>query len=381
MMQMRKRLASLALALAMALALAVPAFAAEGDVPVGSYTVDLDKPNTAEMGVYGEFTVRYLTSSRSYDEPQPREDITRTLPQGSEFTWEELRSSYTTYFRFFTDLDNDGTYDERLVVRESGKYALAPYEEKYASSLAQISGKPQSADTFAAMLEEMGGELSKDIGVMTLTISSDSLCQFFGGSTLFEWGVMRGGGSDVIAKGTMLFAAKEEPAEPVPEFTDTPAWCKTEAQWAAQEGITNGYGAEDKFAPGVECTHEQILTFLWRAADEPEAKEKAPVTVASWYQDAVDWAYEQGYVGEGFDPAAPCTRAQAVSYIWKALGEHEAKEAAAFTDVDAEAPYAQAVSWAVEKGITRGDGGEDTFAPDKVCSRGHIACFLYRAYN
>ncbi len=267
-------------------------------------------------------------------------------------------------------------------MRESGKYVLAPYEEKYSSSITQISGNMQSAGTFASMLEEMGSERSRDdSGVMTLTISSDSLCQFFGGSTLFEWGIMRGGGSNVIAKGTMLFTAEEEPAEPVPEFTDTPDWCKAEAQWAAQEGITNGYGAQDKFAPGLDCSQQEILTFLWRAADEPEPKEKAPVTVASYYQDAVNWAYEQGYVGEGFDPAAACTRAQAVSYIWKALGEQEAKQSADFTDVDAEAPYAKAVDWAVEKGITKGDGSGDTFAPDKVCSRGHIACFLYRAYN
>ena len=175
-------------------------------------------------------------------------------------------------------------------------------------------------------------------------------------------------------------SAKPQP-KPVPEFTDTPDWCKAEAQWAAQEGITNGYGAQDKFAPGLDCSQQEILTFLWRAAGRPEAKEKAPVTVASYYQDAVNWAYEQGYVGEGFDPAAACTRAQAVSYIWKALGEQEAKQSADFTDVDAEAPYAKAVDWAVEKGITKGDGSGDTFAPDKVCSRGHIACFLYRAYN
>lgn len=131
----------------------------------------------------------------------------------------------------------------------------------------------------------------------------------------------------------------------------------------------------------MECTHEQILTFLWRAAGKPAAESEAPVTMASYYQDAVNWAYEKGFIGEGFDPAAPCTRSQAVSYIWQALDKAEAGQAASFTDVPDGAAYAKAVDWAVEKGITKGDGGEDTFAPDKVCSRGHIACFLYRAYN
>lgn len=94
------------------------------------------------------------------------------------------------------------------------------------------------------------------------------------------------------------------------------------------------------------------------------------------------WANDMGMIDPGtFDPSKPCTRSQAVSYIWQALGKTEAGQAASFTDVPDGAAYAKAVDWAVEKGITKGDGGEDTFAPDKVCSRGHIACFLYRAYN
>lgn len=393
---MKKRFLSVFLALALCMGLAAPAFAADSEVPAGSYTVDLDAPDPDEMGVDGEFMVRYLNSSRSYDKAQPRVDITRTLPQGSEFTWAGLRSSHNVYFRFFTDLDNDGTYDERLVVKESGKNVLAPYAEKYDFSLTQVSGKSQSAGTFASMVEEMGGKLSKDSsGVMTLAISSDSLCEFFGGSTLFEWGVMKNG-SSVVAKGTMLFAAGEPsddpdpdntagPGTPVPEFTDTPDWCKADAQWAAQKGITNGYGGETTFAPGRDCTQAEILTFLWRAAGKPTEGIKTPVAnvkESDYFYHAVMWANDMGMIDPGtFDPSKPCTRSQAVSYIWQALGKTEAGQAASFTDVPDGAAYAKAVDWAVEKGITKGDGGEDTFAPDKVCSRGHIACFLYRAYN
>ena len=86
-------------------------------------------------------------------------------------------------------------------------------------------------------------------------------------------------------------------------------------------------------------------------------------------------------IDNSFNPDTPCTRSQAVAYIWRAQDEPEAKEAASFSDVDADAPYAAAVSWAVEKGITKGYGGSDTFAPNRVCSRGEIVCFLYRAYN
>ena len=168
---------------------------------------------------------------------------------------------------------------------------------------------------------------------------------------------------------------------PIPEFADTPAWCAKEAQWAAEQGITKGYGGQTTFAPGRDCSQVEILTFLHRAADKPTAGAKAPFDVASYYQDAVNWAYEEGFIDDAFSPDAPCTRAQAVTYIWKALDEPEAKEAAGFSDVDAGAPIAQAVSWAVEKKVTKGYGAADTFAPNRVCTRGEIACFLYRAYN
>ena len=175
-------------------------------------------------------------------------------------------------------------------------------------------------------------------------------------------------------------AAEKIMGQNVPAFTDTPSWCAKEAQWAVDKGITNGAGSADRFAPTQDCAHEQILTFLWRAAGKPAAAQ-APVTVASYYQDAVNWAYEKGFIDQSLQLSDPCTRAQAVWYIWKALGEPQAAQAASFSDVDAGAHYAGAVSWAVEKGVTKGYGGEDTFAPDRVCGRGEIACFLYRAYN
>lgn len=168
--------------------------------------------------------------------------------------------------------------------------------------------------------------------------------------------------------------------KPVPNFTDTPDWCAKEAKWAAKKGITKGYGGGSTFAPGVDCTHTQILTFLWRAADEPISAAKAPITVETWYQDAIDWAYEQKMIDDDFNADALCTRADAVSYIWQALDRPKAAKAASFPDVDADAPYAGAVSWAVEKGVTDGYGG-NSFAPDRVCTRGQIAAFLYRAYH
>ena len=164
-------------------------------------------------------------------------------------------------------------------------------------------------------------------------------------------------------------------------FTDVPSWFETEVAWAVEKKITNGYGGSAAFAPNVQCPHTQILTFLWRAADRPAATAEAPFSVGTSYQEAVNWAYEKGLIDDSFDPDALCTRADAVSYIWQALDEPEASETASFSDVDADVPYAGAVSWAVEKGVTRGYGGSDAFAPDRVCTRGEIAAFLYRAYH
>ena len=99
------------------------------------------------------------------------------------------------------------------------------------------------------------------------------------------------------------------------------------------------------------------------------------------YQSAVGWAYLRQMIDTDFKQDTPCTRAQAVKFIWEALGKPSATKTASFTDVPANADYAPAVSWAVEQGVTNGYGGNDTFAPDRVCNRGEIVTFLYRAYN
>ena len=197
---------------------------------------------------------------------------------------------------------------------------------------------------------------------------------YFGGSET-QWNALT-----IEMKNESLQAASIHYNSSAPAFTDTPAWCSAEAQWAVEQGITNGAGNDALFAPALECTHDQILTFLWRAAGKPDA-EQAPVTAASYYQDAVNWAYEKGFIGDSFRASAPCTRVQAVWYIWVALDEPQAAQAASFSDVEANSPYLPAVSWALEKEVTKGYGGEDTFAPDQVCSRGEIACFLYRAFH
>ena len=140
------------------------------------------------------------------------------------------------------------------------------------------------------------------------------------------------------------------------------------------------------FSPYQNCTRAQIITYLWRAAGSPEPASTEPaytdVTDTSLYFfKAVQWASEQGLVeGETFDPYAGCTRAMAVYFMWVAADSPEAA-AASFTDVAADADYAAAVNWAVAQGVTLGTGDGSTFSPDTVCQRGQIVTFLYRAFS
>ena len=138
--------------------------------------------------------------------------------------------------------------------------------------------------------------------------------------------------------------------------------------WAVEKGVTKGT-TPTTFGPGEACTTSHILTFLWRAAGRPgdTGNERASVPA---------WAAELGI--DVSDLSAPCTRAAAVTDIWKAQGSPAAGKAASFTDVDPSAPWAGAVSWAVEAGVTNGTGG-GAFSPEAVCTRGQIVTFLYRA--
>ena len=144
--------------------------------------------------------------------------------------------------------------------------------------------------------------------------------------------------------------------------------------WALGNGATGGTGG-GKFFPGSPCTQAQILTFLWRAKGSPAPA--GAVSGGKYYASAVQWAKEQGLIDGTFSADAPCTRAEAVTYLWKQADSPAAK-AASFTDVPAGAGYAKAVDWAVEKGVTSGTGAA-AFSPDAVCTRGQIVTFLYRA--
>ncbi len=169
-------------------------------------------------------------------------------------------------------------------------------------------------------------------------------------------------------------------------FVDVPAdaYYYDAVLWAAKNGITGGVDAAH-FAPNATCTRAQVVTFLWRAAGSPAPKNSmipfTDVPAGSYYEQAVLWAVENG-ITDGtsattFSPDAVCSRGQIVTFLWRANGSPAVSGNSAFTDVASDAYYAAAVTWAEKNDITGGIGG-GLFGSNNNCTRAQIVTFLYR---
>ena len=177
--------------------------------------------------------------------------------------------------------------------------------------------------------------------------------------------------------------------EKIPEispFDDVPvdSYYYEAVKWAVKNGITTGV-SERLFGPKQPCTRAQVVTFLWRAAGSPEPAGKAGFTDVpddAYYAKAVAWAVEKGIatgIGGGqFAPKQACTRGQIAAFLWRAAGSPAPKGTGSFADVSADAYYAKAIAWAVENGITTGIG-DGLFAPKDACTRAQIVTFLHRS--
>ena len=161
--------------------------------------------------------------------------------------------------------------------------------------------------------------------------------------------------------------------------------------WAVGRKITEGTGT-NTFSPGDTCTKAQALTLIYRAEGEPLSYDVVVDTAIrntfeetnggwffEYYYQSSSWAYYKGMIAPATYLHDPCTRADFVTYLWKAAGSPGAGATGQFTDVPASAAYAQAVAWAVANGVTDGTG-DNTFSPDDTCTRGEIVTFLHRAY-
>ena len=183
---------------------------------------------------------------------------------------------------------------------------------------------------------------------------------------------------------------RPRPAEDVPAkypgFVDAPAssYFYEAVMWAVESGVTTGVSA-NRFDPNGVCTRAQAMTFLWRAAGSPAPKSRAmpfaDVPAGSYYYDAVLWAVENGITkgssNTTFSPNDTCTRAQIVSFLWRSEKTPAVSSCNPFTDVKPGAYYLDAVLWAVESGITKGTTAMK-FSPDADCTRAQIVTFLWR---
>ena len=226
---------------------------------------------------------------------------------------------------------------------------------------------------------------------ITLTAKADA------GYTFKQWQVVTGGVTIKDSKFTMpagnvevkaIFEknATPPPAPTVNPFVDVPegSFYETAVLWAVEKGITAGTDATH-FSPDGICTRAQAVTFLWRAAGSPAAKSAvmpfADVKAGSYYYDAVLWAVEKGITAgtdaTHFSPDGTCSRAQIVTFLWRSQKSPAAGTANPFNDVKAGSFYETAVLWAVKEDVTKGTTNT-TFSPDANCTRAQIVTFIWR---
>ncbi len=177
------------------------------------------------------------------------------------------------------------------------------------------------------------------------------------------------------------------PPTPSTDFTDVKptAYYANAVKWAVEKDITSGIGG-GKFAPENTCKREQIVTFLYRAKGSPAVTVTDSFTDMpknQEFQKAISWAVEKGVtsgVGGGrFAPGKGCTRAEAMTFIWRAAGRPEPVSEASFADMPANSDFRKAISWAYENRITSGIGDGTRFGPNQTCTRGQIVTFMYNA--
>lgn len=370
---MKKRFPALFLSLALCLGLAVPAFAADGD----AYPTFKAPENSGIIYQAQIMPIKFISFARSGSNnahisygtlgDDGNHDVS-LAPKGVNIVVTGVKSAEEILLRTFSAIDMEGgeRLFGRLFVWESGKdVSLVPLDTndpmKFGYDDPQ-DGKTNVAGTITAadagfQVDENGSVVLNSEWIYGLLNEGD-LLQVIVGETYWMY---RLSGAPLLISDV---------------FTDVESgnWVSDPVAWAVQKDITNGT-EKDKFSPGQDCTQAQILTFLYRAAkDEGKA-------TAEDMDKAISWAREKGLIDDSFNGSTPCTRATAVSYIWQAFDKPAAGAPASFTDVEDNASFAGAVSWAVEKGITNGDGSDTIFSPDKVCNRGQIVTFLYRAYN
>ena len=407
---MKKKILSLALALVMCLGLTVPAFAAESDwkleVPGKSNAEVFTSGKTFILRDCGRIDYDMITHEEVFlkaDDLQWTAKNMCVLEKGDTavFTYTYKPQESTGQGAFsggaissipfqmiaWSDPDGDGVYDARLIrerdmdnydYEEDGYCDLLPkdrYEVLPAGT--DVKNNPDAAWFYQSSWSERVS-FDEEQNYEEARLSADRLLELFGPNTLvgiYEGGIYTSDPAEM--DWFILVEGNVQPTVPtVGGFTDvkTGDYFADPVLWAVEKKITAGTSATT-FSPNATCSQGQILTFLWRAKGEPNPT--GTVSGTQYYATAAQWAKEQGLT-DNFSAETDCTRAMVVTYLWKLAGSPKAG-ASNFSDVAANADYAQAVAWAVEQGITSGIGSGQ-FGPSATCTRGQIVSFLYRAF-
>lgn len=228
----------------------------------------------------------------------------------------------------------------------------------------------------------LSGASSQD-GGRTWTVSKGSCRAVYKYSDMME-GLYGGdwlqlSAEDYVPGADPAPAPSGDPAPAAFTDVDPEAYYAGAVAWAVEQGITNGTTATT-FSPDRACTEAEVLTFLWRAAGKPESSYGPQDDSTAFWNSALHWFYDIGLLqqSEAFDSSRLCTRATAVNSIWWAFRRPEPEGAGGFGDVPGD--YVKPVAWALEQEVTQGTS-DTTFSPDKACTRAEIVTFLYRAYH
>ena len=351
------------------------------DIPCGGYLKDLYKCARCEQEM--------LKSTDAVREHElvhhDAKDPTCTEPGNYEYD-ECLNCDYTTY----EEIPAAG-HDYRATVHEATCTARG-----YTEYVCSVCGHSYVDE--ASYTEPLDHDYRATVHEATCTERgyTEYVCSVCGHSYVDEATYVEPLGHDFgedNAAETCARCGAKNPAynPPVPQisFTDVKpgAFYAEAVGWALANGITKGT-SDTTFSPGKGCTRAEVVTFLWRAAGEPEpAAANNPfgdVGAKSYYYKAVQWAVENnvttGTSSTTFSPSATCTRAQIVTFLWRYNGAPKPEsDRNPFTDVKKSAYFGKAVLWAVENGITEGTS-KTKFSPSSVCTRGQVVTFLYRSF-
>ena len=322
------------------------------------------------------------TELKSGAKVQKEAILTITATPNSNYTLDQLTVDGATK-------QNDGTY--KVNAKATALTVAATF--KASSSGGGGGGGGGAVSTYTLTFDTNGGsaidKITKDSGT---TIDLAAYKPTRAGYTFAGWfsdkaltkavtSVKLTANTTVYAKWTESGGTAQNPFVDVKEG----AYYYDAVLWAVEQKITSGTSATT-FSPDASCTRAQMVTFLWRAAGSPKVENGknpfADVKADAYYYDAVLWAVEKGVTSgtsaTTFSPDATVTRGQTVTFLYRNAGSPEVSGTMPFTDVEADAYYAKAVQWAVQQKITTGTS-ETTFSPMSDCTRGQIVTFLYRA--